>query len=129
MDTSSFDGSSSSSSTPSILPNPAGSYYFTIGSPETFERQLKEAQDELGIPSSERIPVTYKSQTAMSDWVISLAPTLLLIGFFAWSARKMSGGMGGGAGGANPFNVGKSKAKQFKWADFLSISCRAGRAA
>lgn len=110
----SFDGTTPSSSSTSLA-SPSGTYYFTIGSPETFERQLQEAQTELGIPSSERIPVTYRSETAWSDWAISLGPTMLLIGFFVWSARKMGGGMGGGAGGgANPFNVGKSKAKMFK---------------
>lgn len=90
----------------------ASAYSFTIASPDTFERQLQEAQDDLGIPQSQRIPVTYQNQTNWGDYFFSLAPTLLIGGLIFWSATKSMGGMGGGGGG--PFSVGKSKAKMFK---------------
>ena len=35
-------------------------YYFTIGSPEVFERQLKEAQEVLGIDIADYLHVTYE---------------------------------------------------------------------
>ena len=85
-------------------------YYFSIGSVESFERQLAEAQNELGIPSSERIPVQYKAQTALLDTVLSFGPTLLLIGGIFYLSRRAGGGSGGQSG---IFGIGKSKAKKF----------------
>ena len=85
-------------------------YYFSIGSVESFERQLEDAQNELGIPSSERIPVTYRSQTALLDTVLSFGPTLLLIGGIFYLSRRAGGGAGGQSG---IFGIGKSKAKKF----------------
>jgi hypothetical protein len=37
----------------------AAKYYFLIGSVDAFERQLEEAQRELGLPSSAWVPVRY----------------------------------------------------------------------
>lgn len=89
--------------------HPGFRYYFTIGSVEAFERNLDQAQNELGIPSSERIPVTYKGETIWTNVLVSLAPTALLIGGLLWLARR--GGAGGGGGGI--LGIGKSKAKKF----------------
>jgi AFG3 family protein len=79
--------------------------WFSIGSVETFERNLENAQHELGIEPSRSVPVVYKSQTELGT-VLSFLPTLLLIGFLIWSMRRagsMMGGMGapgrGGRGG------------------------------
>lgn len=85
------------------------SYYFTIGSVEAFERRLDEAQNELKIPNSERIPVAYKNQVSWLGTLISLGPTLLLIGGLAWVSRRAT--RGGGASGV--FGMGKSRAKRF----------------
>lgn len=85
-------------------------YYFSIGSVEAFERQLDQAQNELRIPSSERIPVTYRTQTALSDTIISFGPTILLIGGLIYLSRRAGGG-GGGQNGI--FGIGKSRAKKF----------------
>ena len=85
-------------------------YYFTIGSVEGFEGRLEEAQKELGIPSSERIPVAYGRETALWDTVFTFGPTLLLIGFLVMMGRSARGGAGGGA---NIFSMGRSRAKKF----------------
>lgn len=45
----------------------------------------------------------------------NIAPFLLLIGIWMFAMRRMSGG--GGSGGANPFNVGKSKAQVYEKGD------------
>eukprot|EP00088_Acartia_fossae_P015416 TRINITY_DN1843_c0_g2_i2.p1 TRINITY_DN1843_c0_g2~~TRINITY_DN1843_c0_g2_i2.p1 ORF type:complete len:798 (-),score=252.74 TRINITY_DN1843_c0_g2_i2:199-2592(-) len=74
--------------------------WFSIGSLETFERNLEIAQNDLGIESSRALPVTFKSEMEMSS-VLSFLPTLLLIGFLFWSMRRagsMMGGMGGRPG-------------------------------
>lgn len=85
-------------------------YYFTIGSVEAFERKLDEAQTELGIPQSERIPVAYQDEVPWMATLMSFGPTLLLIGSFVWLSRR-AGGAAGGQGGI--FGIGKSRAKRF----------------
>ena len=86
-------------------------YYFTIGSAEGFERRLDEAQKELGIPSGERIPVSYTSEIPLGSTILSFAPTLLFIGALFYFSRRAGGGAGGGGGGI--FGMGKSRAKKF----------------
>lgn len=91
--------------------NQKKTYIFSIGSVESFERKLEEAQDQLGIPPSERIPVSYEAGgSTFGNLLIAFGPTLLFIGLILWTQRSM-GGRGGSAGGM--FNFGKSKAKKF----------------
>lgn len=85
-------------------------YIFTIGSVESFEKKLEEAQDQLGIPASERIPVSYEAGgSTIGNLLLAFGPTLLFIGLILWTQRSM----GGRAGGGGMFNFGKSKAKKF----------------
>ena len=95
----------------SVAANPLFHYYFSIGSIDAFERRLDEAQQELGIPTSERIPVSYATESSWSSLLVAFGPTLLLIGLFYFSTRSLRG-MGGNSGGGI-FNMGKSKAKMF----------------
>ncbi|KAJ1645633.1 AAA ATPase afg3 [Coemansia asiatica] len=89
------------------------SVIFSIGSVESFERQLNDAQDELRIPPSQRIPVEYRDEVSLGSTLIHFAPTLLLIGAFIWMSRKAPGA-GGGAGGAGGiFGIGKSRARMY----------------
>ena len=85
-------------------------YYFSIGSVESFERRLDEAQNELGIPGSERIPVSYTEEVSWGATLLSFAPTFLLIGSVFWLSRRAAGGAGGQSG---IFGIGKSRAKRF----------------
>ncbi|KAI9852657.1 MAG: hypothetical protein M1838_006114 [Thelocarpon superellum] len=85
-------------------------YYFTIGSVEAFERRLDEAQRELGIPSSERIPVAYTEQVGWLVTLFNFGPTLLLVGTILYMSRRASGGAGGQSG---IFGIGKSRAKMY----------------
>ena len=94
---------------PAVQPN--FHYYFTIGSVEAFERRLDDAQRELDIPSSERIPVAYTTEQLLASTLLSFGPTLLFIGFLFWFSRRASSGAGGGASGI--FGMGKSRAKKF----------------
>ena len=95
------------------------SYYFSIGSVEAFEKKLDDAQSELGIPSSERVPVAYKDETSISSTLVSFAPTLMIVGLLYYLSRRAGGGAGGGIGGGpgGIFGVGKSKAKMFNVGD------------
>ncbi|KPI37764.1 Mitochondrial respiratory chain complexes assembly protein YTA12 [Cyphellophora attinorum] len=85
-------------------------YYFSIGSVEGFERRLDEAQEELGIPSNERIPVAYADEVSIGAAIYSFGPTLLFIGVLFWMSRRAAGGAGGQSG---IFGIGKSRAKKF----------------
>lgn len=90
--------------------NPNFHYYFSIGSVESFERRLDEAQDQLGIPVSERIPVNYASEADLWSLLINFGPTLLFIGAIFYLSKRASAG-GGGANGV--FGIGKTRAKRF----------------
>ncbi len=86
-------------------------YYFSIGSVEAFERRVDEAQAELGIPSSERIPVSYQSEGSWFNTFLAFGPTLLFVGAIFYFSRRAGSGGGGGSGGI--FGMGKSRAKKF----------------
>lgn len=87
------------------------SYYFTIGSVETFERKLEQAQRELGILPRDFVPVQYVSETNWMTEAMKLAPTALIIGAWFYMMRG-AGGAGGGGGIGNMFKIGKSNAKK-----------------
>lgn len=101
--------------------NPNFHYYFSIGSVEAFENKLERAQDELRIPSNERLPVTYSKETPMWEIFVSFAPTLLLIGGSIFLMRRMGGGAGGGGGPGGVFGMGKSRAKMFNQEQEIKI--------
>ncbi|KAF6237232.1 hypothetical protein HO173_004700 [Letharia columbiana] len=86
-------------------------YYFSIGSVEAFERQLEDVQNSLGIPSSERIPVSYVNETGWINVLMPLAPTILFVLSIYWFSRRAGGG--GASGSSGIFGIGKSKAKKF----------------
>lgn len=88
--------------------NPGPHYSFNIGSVESFERKLDDAQNSFTI--SEKIPVNYVKQTNwfwnIAGWIV---PFVLL--FALWNyILKRSGGMGMGGGSSSLFNFGKSTA-------------------
>ena len=86
-------------------------FYFSIGSAELLERNVLQAQDELGIPPSKRIPISYEgSGSSLGNLFLAFGPTLLFIGLIIWTQRSMGGGRGAGGG---VFSFGKSKAKKF----------------
>jgi len=93
---------------PAIRPN--FYYYFSIGSVEAFERRLDEAHAELGIPSSERIPVAYSDEMPLSAAIFSFGPTILFVGALFWLSRRAASGGGSQSG---IFGIGKSRAKRF----------------
>ncbi|VVA90311.1 unnamed protein product [Arabis nemorensis] len=89
-------------------------YYFNIGSVESFEEKLEEAQEALGVDSHDFVPVTYVSEMIWYQELLRFAPTLLLLGTLIYGARRMQGGLGGvggpgGKGGRGIFNIGKAQ--------------------
>ncbi|XP_050112685.1 ATP-dependent zinc metalloprotease FTSH 10, mitochondrial-like isoform X2 [Malus sylvestris] len=88
-------------------------YYFNIGSVESFEEKLEDAQEALGIDSHDFVPVTYASEMVWYQELMRFAPTLLLLGSLLFMGRKMQGGLGiggpGGKSGRGIFNIGKAQ--------------------
>ncbi len=86
-------------------------FYFTIGSVDSFEKNLQQAQSNVAEDS--KISVEYKTvhnyMSEILSWVLPFGVIILL---YWWIFRRMSKSSGGG-GGANIFNVGKSQAKVF----------------
>lgn len=88
-------------------------YYFSIGSVEAFERRVEEAQNELGIPSSEKLPVSYSEEGSWANTLFAFGPTLLFIGAIMYMSRRAGGAAGGGGGPGGIFGMGRSRAKKF----------------
>ncbi|MGE5394697.1 MAG: ATP-dependent zinc metalloprotease FtsH [Candidatus Saccharibacteria bacterium] len=86
-------------------------YYFTIGSVDSFEKNLQEVQGNSS--EANKISVEYKTVHnylgELLNWILPFA-LIILIWWFIF--KRMSKGAGGGGGG-NIFNVGKSQAKVF----------------
>ena len=87
-------------------------YYFNIGSVESFEEKLEEAQEALGIDPHDYVPVTYASEMVWYQEIMRFAPALLLLGSLWYMSRRMQGGLGVGGGGGKGargiFNIGKA---------------------
>ncbi|KAI1126054.1 peptidase family M41-domain-containing protein [Nemania abortiva] len=94
----------------SVATRPGFNYYFSIASVDAFERRLEEAQNELGISSSDRIPVSYAGESNMMNLLLAFGPTVLLVGLLVYASRRGPGGAGGSNG---IFGFSKSKAKRF----------------
>lgn len=93
-------------------------YRFAIGSVDAFEKKLEEAQRAVGMDPSKEIPVQYTAESTMASEILSVVPSLLLMGavfyFMRFAAGSIggtnAGGRGGGMGGI--FQIGKSTAKR-----------------
>lgn len=93
-------------------------YYFTIGSIDSFEKKLNEAQ--LNMEASDKVNVIYESRKNWGGDIIGwLLPIVVMIGIWVFIMRRMSGG--GGPGG-QIFNIGKSKAALFDPEDKIKVT-------
>ena len=93
--------------------NPGPHYSFTIGSVESFERKLDEAQ-KISI-GADKINVSYVKKTnwfwGILGWVL---PFFLLFAVWNFLIKKSVGVGGIGTGGPSVFNFGKSTATLFE---------------
>jgi cell division protease FtsH len=85
-------------------------FEFTIGSVDILERDVNEANTEYG----QSVPIDYRNEkNSWGNILGAILPWVLLIGFWIFLMRGMSGGGMGGGGGSQVFNVGKAKAQMF----------------
>ncbi|KAL6614182.1 hypothetical protein ACP70R_036452 [Stipagrostis hirtigluma subsp. patula] len=88
-------------------------YYFNIGSVDSFEEKLEEAQEALGRDPHDYVPVTYTSEINWFQELMKFAPTAFLVGLIYVAGKRMRGGfsIGGGPGGGarGIFNIGKAQ--------------------
>lgn len=81
-----------------------------IGSVESFDNFLEKAQEEGKFTGS----INYEKKSDLFGAVFwNIAPIIFIVAIWIFMMRRMSGG----AGGANPFNVGKSKAQVYEKGD------------
>ncbi|KAM4744540.1 mitochondrial inner membrane m-AAA protease component AFG3L1-like [Anableps anableps] len=88
--------------------------WFNIGSVASFEHKLEMVQEEMGLDSTQKVPVLYTSESD-GTMVLSVLPSLFLIGFLLFAMRQgpIAGAHGGSLKG-NPFSMNASKAKIIK---------------
>ena len=101
-------------------PNPGPHYQFTIGSVDSFNENLKEAEKDANY--SKHINVLYDDRTDWFSGIIQfILPILVLIAIWVLLMRKMGGGAkSGGPGGI--FNIGKSRAQLFEKGTHVSVT-------
>mmetsp|Transcript_1508 Transcript_1508/g.1750 ORF Transcript_1508/g.1750 Transcript_1508/m.1750 type:complete len:896 (-) Transcript_1508:2150-4837(-) len=93
-------------------------YRFAIGSVDSFEKKLEEAQKAVGIDPFHEIPVQYTNETTTKSEILGVLPSLFLMGAALYLMRFAAGSMGGssgrGGGMGGMFQVGKSTHKKIK---------------
>ena len=89
-------------------------YYFEIGSVESFNLDLKEAQKDFEYDES--LTPSYETRKdVLGDILGWIIPLVFFVGIWFFIMKRMSGGAGGG--GSQIFNIGKTKGKLVDKAD------------
>jgi AFG3 family protein len=95
----------------SAPPKSGPHFFYTIGSVDSFEKNLQEAQ--VNATEDNKISVEYKTvHNYLGELLNWILPFAIIILIWWWIFKRMSKGSGGGGAG-NIFNVGKSQAKVF----------------
>ena len=92
------------------IPEHGEQLYFTIGSVELLDQDVKQAIEESSVENN---PITIEYIEERDKWsniLLNALPWIILLGFWFFFIRSMS--RGGGAGG-NIMNVGKARAQVF----------------
>ncbi|MFT4980528.1 MAG: ATP-dependent metalloprotease FtsH [Bacteroidia bacterium] len=84
-------------------------FFYQIVEIQNFDNTLKTVKNDL--PADKRFTTDAKTRQNWGDSVMWLLPFVLIIGVWIFLMRRMSGGAGGGA---QIFNIGKSKAQLFE---------------
>jgi len=99
------------------LSTPAPQYVYQIGSVETFEKDVREAQVDI-------TPPVYVKNVTRKNWggdILGwILPIVVLVGLWFLIMRMMT--KGGAGGGGQIFNIGKSKAQLFDKDTMVSLN-------
>ena len=94
------------------IPEHGEQLYFTIGSVDILDRDVKQAIEDSELGENNPISIKYENESSSwSDIAINLLPWLFLVGVWFFFIRSMTRGGAGGAG--NIMNVGKARAQVF----------------
>ena len=94
------------------IPEHGEQLYFTIGSVDILDRDVKQAIEDSELGENNPISIKYENESSSwSDIAINLLPWLFLVGIWFFFIRSMTRGGAGGAG--NIMNVGKARAQVF----------------
>jgi len=90
--------------------NPGPHYYYEIGDLQNFEKWLDELQKD--VPLDQRLDRRNETRKNWGgDFLMWILPFVLIVAVWMFLMRRMSGGAGGGA---QIFNIGKSRAQLFE---------------
>ena len=92
------------------IPEHGEQLYFTIGSVELLDKDVKQAVEESEVDKNPLTVEYIEERNSWSDILLNALPWIILIGVWLFFIRSMS--RGGGAGG-NIMNVGKARAQVF----------------
>jgi cell division protease FtsH len=90
------------------MSNTSPQYVYNIGSVESFERDMRDAQQNLPTVIYPRNITRRNWGNELLGWLL---PVVILVGLWLLVMRMMT--RGGGTGGGQIFNIGKSKAQLF----------------
>ena len=94
------------------IPEHGEQLYFTIGSVDILDRDVKQAVEDSTLGENNPVSIKYQNENhSWSDIALNLLPWLFLIGVWFFFIRSMARGGAGGAG--NIMNVGKARAQVF----------------
>ncbi|KAJ0083910.1 hypothetical protein Patl1_31309 [Pistacia atlantica] len=88
--------------------------YFNIGSVESFEEKLEEAQEALGIDPLDYVPVTYISEMVWYQELMRYAPVLFLLGTLMFAGRVIKIDARGLHGKGGIFDKGKAQVTKIR---------------
>ena len=94
------------------IPEHGEQLYFTIGSVDILDRDVKQAVADSELGENNPVSIKYQNEDgSWSDIIINLLPWVFLICVWFFFIRSMARGGAGGAG--NIMNVGKARAQVF----------------
>ncbi|MBR0286494.1 MAG: ATP-dependent zinc metalloprotease FtsH [Bacteroidales bacterium] len=101
-----------------VVPKRAPQFYFLVSTKFDPETTFGELNQELPLESQFKVVIRNEEHIWMDIFQMAF-PLLLFILFWVWMFRGMNRGAGGpgGAGGFNPFNTGKSTARETEKGD------------
>ena len=92
------------------LPKDGEQMFFTIGSVELLDQDIKAAKEASDVENNP-VSIEYiEERNGWSNFLLNILPWILIVGFWFFLMRSMSRG---GGGGGNIMNVGKARAQVF----------------